>query len=138
VHVLVISGSMGSGKTTVLGEASDLLSSRDVAHAAIDLDAISTAGVARHVSTTVTFGSLAVIYSNVLGAGLDRLLIAEAVDSVATLERLRLAMPEARIVVCRLIASIPTMQARLRAREPGMLQAQFVARASELEQTLDQ
>jgi hypothetical protein len=38
VKVLVISGSMGSGKTTVLGEASDLLTMANILHAAIDLD----------------------------------------------------------------------------------------------------
>ena len=42
-ELLIISGSMGSGKTTVLFEASDILASRDVAHAAIDLDALGVA-----------------------------------------------------------------------------------------------
>ena len=38
VPLLVISGSMGTGKTTVLSEASDVLSEAGIAHAAIDLD----------------------------------------------------------------------------------------------------
>lgn len=38
VKVLVISGSMGSGKTTVLGEASDILTASNIAHVALDLD----------------------------------------------------------------------------------------------------
>jgi hypothetical protein len=33
---------MGSGKTTVLGEASDVLSERRVVHAILDLDCIGT------------------------------------------------------------------------------------------------
>ena len=36
--LLIISGSMGAGKTNVLSEASDLLSLAGIAHAAIDLD----------------------------------------------------------------------------------------------------
>jgi ABC-type dipeptide/oligopeptide/nickel transport system ATPase component len=36
---IVITGSMGSGKSTTMAEASDLLTSADIAHAAIDLDA---------------------------------------------------------------------------------------------------
>ena len=36
--LLIISGSRGAGKTTVLSEASDLLSLAGIAHAAIDLD----------------------------------------------------------------------------------------------------
>ena len=41
MRVIVITGSMGSGKTTVLGEASDLLTARGVVHAAIDGDALA-------------------------------------------------------------------------------------------------
>jgi adenylate kinase len=40
VRVIVITGSMGAGKTTVLGEASDLLAAHGITHAAIDLDAL--------------------------------------------------------------------------------------------------
>jgi len=40
VKVLVITGSMGAGKTTVLGEASDLLAVSQVAYAVIDLDGV--------------------------------------------------------------------------------------------------
>jgi hypothetical protein len=33
-------GTMGAGKTAVLGEASDILAKRHIVHAAIDLDAL--------------------------------------------------------------------------------------------------
>src|SRR5690349_23304571 len=48
--VLVISGSMGAGKTTVLGEASDLLAASGIEHAAIDLDTLSIGLFAGDVS----------------------------------------------------------------------------------------
>jgi N-acetyltransferase len=41
VPVLIISGSMGAGKSTVLGEIHDLLVEREIPHAAIDFDALS-------------------------------------------------------------------------------------------------
>ena len=41
VPVLVISGSMGSGKTTVLSEASGLLAEASIPHAALDLDCLT-------------------------------------------------------------------------------------------------
>ncbi len=41
--LLVITGSMGAGKTSVLGEASDILTLRHIPHAAIDLDAFGLA-----------------------------------------------------------------------------------------------
>jgi predicted kinase len=137
IHVIVLTGSMGSGKTTVLGEASDLLSASGVVHAAIDLDAIASAGLADTVSGDLVYANLAAIWSNFAGAGVARLLLAEAVESAAELARIRAAVPGASLVVCRLTADVATMQARLRTREPGMLQAQFLARAAELDAVLD-
>lgn len=40
VNVLVISGSMGSGKTTVSAEVSDLLTLAGILHGAVDLDCL--------------------------------------------------------------------------------------------------
>ena len=59
VHVIVISGSMGAGKTTVLGEASDILSSRGVAHAVVDLDAMASALLPDEVSGELVYRNLA-------------------------------------------------------------------------------
>ena len=127
--MLVISGSMGAGKTTVLGEASDLLAARGVVHAAIDLDALSLG----HFAGDLAAPNLAAVWSNYAAAGITRLLLAEAdVDR----ERIREAVPGAEIVVCRLRASLDTMQQRVRLREPGMRQEEFVARVAELERTI--
>src|SRR5271154_1273168 len=41
--VLIITGTMGAGKTSVLAEASDILALQGIAHAAIDLDALGLA-----------------------------------------------------------------------------------------------
>jgi predicted ABC-type ATPase len=38
--LLIITGAMGAGKTSVLGEASDILTLHYIAHAAIDVDAL--------------------------------------------------------------------------------------------------
>jgi hypothetical protein len=56
--LLIITGTMGAGKTTVLGEASDILALRHIVHAAIDLDAL---GLAHLPSAT---GNDAVMYKN--------------------------------------------------------------------------
>ena len=40
VPVIVITGNMGAGKTTILAEASDLLTAGGIVHAAIDLDTL--------------------------------------------------------------------------------------------------
>ncbi len=127
---------MGAGKTTVLGEASDLLTARGVVHAVIDLDALAAAGLPDHLCTELTYANLAAVWSNFRQAGVTRLLLAEAVESTDELSRIRAAIPDSTVVVCRLTAPLETMQRRLRTREPGMLQHTFVARARELDEVL--
>ena len=137
VKVIVVSGSMGSGKTTVLGEASDILSARGVVHAAIDLDAMGSALLPDAVSCDVTYRNLAAVWANYAAVGVNRLLLAEAVENRDMLDRLRRAIPGAELIVCRLLADPKTMQQRIRLREPGMLQQQFLARVMELQKVLD-
>jgi predicted kinase len=135
--MIVISGSMGAGKTTVLGEASDLLVAAAIAHAAIDLDGVAAAGLSDEAATDLVYRNLRSLYANVVDAGLTRVLLAEAVESRGELDRIRDAAPAADVVVCRLIAPVATLQQRLRTREPGMLQDSFVARAADLDRVLE-
>jgi hypothetical protein len=137
IKALIISGSMGSGKTTVLGEASDILAARGIAHAALDIDALGVVGVSDAVARDLMRRNLAAVMENYARAAIDRFLIAEALESVADRERLGVALGSAEIVVCRLRASLATMQARVRLREPGSLQDEFVIRAATLDAALD-
>jgi dephospho-CoA kinase len=138
VRVIVITGSMGAGKTTVLAEASDLLAKDAVAHAAIDLDALGVAHLPDGRSAAdLTDANLRSVWSNYSAAGATRALIAAAVESRVDLDRLRAAIPKADVVVCRLRAPLETMKERVRVREPGMHQEKFVARVVELERLLD-
>ena len=137
LKVLVISGSMGSGKTTVLGESSDLLGAAEILHAAIDLDTLALGHLPAAASDDLLIRNLAAVWNNYAAAGITRLLLSEVLDTAAKRERLRQTIPGAEIVVCRLRATFITMQQRIRLREPGMLQEQFVARIAELEASLD-
>jgi gluconate kinase len=135
-QIILISGTMGCGKTTVLAEASDILSSKGIVHAAIDLDTLGIAHLPCGTGDAVMLRNLASVWANYQDAGVTRLLLAEALESASDLERIRGAIPNAEIVVCRLTASRDTAESRVRAREPGMLQAKFVARVAELDNSL--
>jgi gluconate kinase len=137
VKVVVISGSMGSGKTTVMAEASDLLTASDIAHAAIDLDALGVGHLRNDAWNDLTYQNLASLWANYSAAGVTKLLIAEAVENRAELDLIRKAIPGSQIIVCRLKVRLETMQQRVFAREPGMLQEQLVARVAALEASLD-
>jgi len=135
--VIIVSGTMGSGKTTVLAEAADLLSQAGVVHAAIDLDALGIAHLADGISNELAFRNLASLWSNYRAAGVTRLLLAEAIENRADLDRIREAVPDAQIVICRLAVETAIAEERVRTREPGMFQEKFVARVGELEKILD-
>jgi predicted ATP-binding protein involved in virulence len=136
--LLIITGSMGSGKTTVLSEASDILAVRNISHASIDLDALGTA----HLPTSVEdnqlmYRNLRSVWENYAQVGLRRLLLARAIEDRAALQCCRDAVSGGKVVICRLTASIKTMQDRVQSRELGALQASYVARVAELNAILD-
>ena len=134
--VLIISGSMGAGKSTVLAEASDILCAEGVTHAAIDLDALTIG----HLPPNATFlleRNLAALWNNYAKFGIRRVILAGAMETPERLAEIRAAIPGARIIVARVLASLRTMQHRVRWRERGMLQSEFIERVSLLEAELD-
>lgn len=136
--LLVISGSLGAGKSTVLSEASDLLAEAGISHAAIDLDALAVMHPrADPHDERLAFANLAAVWPNYAAGGAARLLIARVVEDRADLDSYRAAVPGAEPVVCRLTAPLAVMRERLRLREPGMFLEAALSRAEELEAILD-
>ena len=134
--LLVITGTMGSGKTSVLQEASDVLAQYRIPHAAVDLDAL---GGARCVDDAddVMYENLASISHNYAGLGLTRFLVARAIESRADLNRCCRAVGATETLVCRLVANHDTMTRRVTEREQGMLQKELVRRVTLLTEILD-
>jgi hypothetical protein len=136
--LLIITGSMGAGKTSVLGEASDILALRQITHAAIDLDAL---GLAHLPSVSgndgVMYRNLQSVCENYASLGVRRLLLARAVENHAELELCRSAVSAKGVVVCRLTANVGTMERRIKGRESGLSQREYVARVAKLNDILD-
>jgi len=136
--LLVITGSMGAGKTCVLGEASDILALRKIVHAAIDLDAFGLAHLPSGVSNDVVmYRNLQDVCKNYAALGVRRFLVARAIENRATLECCRSAVSARSMLVCRLTAKIGTMRQRVTIRESGVLQKQFTTRVAKLDSILD-
>jgi hypothetical protein len=136
--LLIITGSMGAGKSSVLAEASDLLRLRDVFHAAIDLDALCIAHLPSTASSQrMMYSNLQVVCENYASVGVTRLLLARAIEDRAELELCRQAVSAANAVICRLTASIEVMQERVKRRESGLLQDELVTRVAKLNAILD-
>ena len=129
---------MGSGKTTVLAEASDILTARNIPHASIDVDALGTAYLLPPPQNNhLMYRNLQSVWENYAEAGVTRLLLARAIEDQAELQICRNAISGAQIVICRLTASLKTMQDRVRSREIGTLQNTFIARVAQLNSILD-
>ena len=136
-RLLVVTGSMGAGKSTVMAEASDILTAAGIVHAAIDLDALAIVHDGGRRGGDLAYVNLQSLWRNFAADGIDTLIVAAALETQTDLDRLRAAVAAERVVVCRLRVPIAVMQARVRVREPGMLQAQFVDRVAALEELLD-
>jgi hypothetical protein len=136
--LLIITGTMGAGKTAVLGEASDILALRSIVHAAIDLDALGLA----HLPTAggndgVMYRNLECVCKTYASLGVRRFLLARAMEDRAELERCRGIVSATNTIVCRLTAGIETMEQRVRMRESGVSQREYVARVAKLNVILD-
>jgi hypothetical protein len=136
--LLIITGTMGAGKTAVLGEASDILAQRQIVHAAIDLDALGLAHLPSAVpSNEVMYDNLRSIYRNYDALGVQRFLVARAIEDSAQLNLCRDIIPAANSVVCRLTATVETMKRRVRLRDLGVSQREYVVRVAKLNVILD-
>lgn len=139
--LLILTGSMGAGKSTILAEASDLLAQRNIPHAAIDFDALGLAHLPPESpasgNDSIMNANLRSVCENYSSAGVSRYLLTLALEDSSDLEACKNAISPTETIICRITASVETMQDRIRTRETGILQQQFVDRVAILNATLD-
>jgi len=136
--LLVITGTMGAGKTAVLGEASELLAMRGIVHAAIDVDALGLAHLpAAAASDGAMYANLRSVYENYVALGVPRFVLARAISDSNEFKLCREMIPAARTAVCRLTASLETMKRRVEQRELGIARQEYVDRVTKLSELLD-
>lgn len=138
IALLIITGSMGSGKTTVMAEASDILGARGIPHAALDLNCLGIAHFpSKGIDRGVSVSNLQRVWASYRALGLKTLLLAAAIESRADLKACCRAVAASETVVCRLTANLATMQERVRMRETGVWQQKYVDRVADLNAVLD-
>jgi hypothetical protein len=136
--LLIITGAMGAGKTSVLGEASDILTMHRITHAAIDMDALGLAYLpTASGNDEVMHGNLRSVCVNYATLGVTRFLLARAVESRDELDLYRGIVLATNTVVCLLTANIETMERRVKERESGVSRREYVARVAKLNVILD-
>jgi hypothetical protein len=122
VPVLLITGPVGAGKSTVANEAGRLLRELGVPHALVDLARIGQCWpvpAGDPWNERLIHQNLACIWSNFRQAGIDRLIVSRVLEARSLLRHLAEAVPGARITVVRLRVRSEVLEARIRAREAG-------------------
>ena len=140
VPVLLVTGPVSVGKTSVAAELSEFLDKAGVAHAFIDVDSLRwcyprPAGDPFRVQ--IATQNLAAIWTNFAEAGADHLVLADVIESRAELSRIRTAVPGAEVWVVRLRATVETLATRVYRRESILARDRHVQRATELAARLD-
>jgi len=120
--LLLISGSVGVGKTTIGNELSTLLEADEVRHTYMDLDALAYTFPR---SSSDPFGdelaieNLIAVWANCRKRGSENLIIPRVIDSKAYAQKISDAVGIPNPVICRLTASDQTLLQRVRTREIG-------------------
>jgi predicted kinase len=120
VPVLVITGPVGVGKSTIAAEAAWLLRQADVPHALVDLDRIEQCWPVPADdpwNERVSHRNLACMWANFRQTGADRLILTRVLETRSLLRRVTTAVPGAQITVVRLRAPLAVLHERIRSRE---------------------
>ena len=127
--LIVVTGPVGVGKTTVAWEMTEVLDQRGISFGFFDPDAIHF----RPVADDDPFGSrvyLAALETAWPLMEVERLIVPLVVEERVEAERL---LPGATVTVARLTASAATLEERIRRRELGAGLDWHLSRAVELE-----
>lgn len=135
IPVIVITGPVGAGKSTVTRAVSDLLEARDIRHAGIDQDYlrwVHPAPDGDRFAARLGFRNLAAIWPNLRELGLRCVVVADVVEHPSQFAQYETAMPGTKAIVVRLDVDLALIGERLARRESGESLAWSLLRAPEL------
>jgi adenylylsulfate kinase len=140
VPTLLLTGTVGSGKTAVAAEIGLLLDEAGLPGAIVDLDWLGWVHVGRSFTGVerLIAQNLAAVWPNLRAAGARRLVLVRALRRREDVEALRRALPEADLTVVRLVASAQTVGARLRRRDSGRILEEHLVEAVAMQRAMDQ
>mgnify|MGYP001564731667 FL=1 len=122
IHLLILTGSVGVGKSSVAEAISNILSSKSIPNAIIDLDYLRHAHPEPQndpFHMKLGYKNLASIWRNYEDIGITHLIIPNVVENKKELKEFKSAIPNADIHIIRLKADIKTIHDRLKRRDTG-------------------
>ena len=138
-HIVLISGPVGVGKTTVAQELSGLLVAQSIPHTFVDLDALThTYPRIDHdpFGQELALRNLKAVWSNAQDSHPRLLLVARVIESEASAQKIAEAVEVTGCTLVQLMAQDETLLERVRKRETGAGRDWHEARAIELSRSL--
>lgn len=136
VPVLVITGTIGVGKTAIAMTISEILHDRGVRHGLLEVDWLGEVYPAPNpddpYSTAFAMKNLATIWPHYLEVAITRAVLTMTIENERELEALKAALRSANVIVIRLEASQQTRAERIERREVGVLLNHFLERTGPL------
>jgi hypothetical protein len=139
--VLLITGTLGSGKTVLAADIGELLEDREPRTAIIDLDWlgwVSSSPSGPHAIDRLILSNLAAVWPNFEATGAGRLVLARTVLDGELIVGVGEAIGSVSLTIVRVTASPDTIAERLGARDTGAVLAQHLAEAAEFTKVLDE
>jgi adenylylsulfate kinase-like enzyme len=138
IPVLLVSGTVGVGKSTILDAIHELLSRAEVPHGCVDADALALSWPRRgDFNQVAVLENVASLWRNARRVGAQRFVIATVVERREELDAYRHAIPHAELVLVQLTAPEAVRVARLRRREIGAELEWHLQRTAGLQRILD-
>lgn len=137
--ILLLTGTVGSGKTTVAAAIGEQLADILLSNAVIDLDWLGwvNAGDDFHDYDQLIMQNMISIWPNYRAIGVQYLILARALLHREPLDILANAFPNTSITVFRLIASKDTIEKRLSQRDAGRTLREHLEEMDKMNQLMD-
>jgi predicted kinase len=136
-RMIVITGPVGSGKSTTAAMVHELLSAGEVPNALIDMDYLRAAWPEQSpFNNRIGYRNLRSLVANYRETGVKCFVLADVVETQAQRAEYVRAAPDATILIVRLRVPLDVIEERLRRRQSPESLAWYLARAPELEAIL--
>jgi len=137
LHVLLISGTVGAGKTTLALKMHDILSNHEIPNSCLDLDHLSYSWPANGpFNSTTVFKALEKVLPVYLETGVQYLILPRVVEQENELHKYSEILNPTSMTLIRVTASEKTRLTRLKSRESGESLKWHLNRTTELEEIL--
>lgn len=139
INLVLISGPVGVGKTTVAEELSHLLEVESVAHTLIDLDGLAKTYPRQPddpFGQQIALANLTAVWANAAKRGVRNLIIARVIETRDGAQSIERAVGASKSLIVQLHASDDVLIERVREREVGAGRQWHENRAIELSKQL--